>query len=131
MEPAQYYKDECFTVDKIPAMLRSEFYPYTKIVQKKIVKKDRKNRIILDLEDKFGNRKNLSLLLSVEYPPINPDGSLNKTTPPKFHINKKSFSNAVEALRNHQALEREMNKQFGSDAADADVQVVDEVLAEY
>jgi hypothetical protein len=126
MEPAQYYKDECFTVDKIPAMIRSEFYPYTKIVQKRIVKKDRKNRIILDLEDKFGNRKNLSLLLSVEYPPINQDGSLNRTTPPRFHINKKSFSNAVEALRNHQALEREMNKQFGS--ADATVEVVDDEI---
>ena len=131
MEPAQYYTSECFSVDKLPAMLRSEFYPYTKIVQKKIAKKDRKNRIILDLEDKFGNRKNLSLLLSVEYPPINPDGSLNKTTPPKFHINKKSFSNAVEALKNHQALEREMNKQFGSDSVESDAVVEgvdDEIL---
>ena len=131
MEPAQYYSSECFAVKDLAAMLKKDFYPFTKIQSKHIVKKDRKNRIVLNLEDMHGNRKNLSLLLSVEYPPINPDGSLNKTTPPKFHINKKSFSNAVEALRNHQALEREMNKQFGSDPESVDVQVVDEVLAEY
>lgn len=127
MEPAQYYKDECFAVKDLAAMLKKDFYPFTKIESKHIVKKDRKFRIVLNLEDMNRNRKNLSLLLSVEYPPINPDGSLNKTTPPKFHINKKSFSNACEALRNHQALEREMNKQFGGSD---DVQMVDDEILE-
>jgi hypothetical protein len=125
MEPVSdtYYKDECFTVDKLPAMLQRDFRPYTKIVQKRIVKKDRKNRIVLDLEDKFGSRKSLSLVLSVQYPPIKEDGSFDKVTPPKFHINKKSFANAVQALKNHQALEQEMNKQFADE-----VLISDEVL---
>jgi hypothetical protein len=128
MEPvvvADYYKNECFTVDKLPAMLQKDFYPFTKIKDRSIVKKDRKNRIVLNLEDGYGNRKNLNLLLSVEYPPVNEDGSFNKKTPPKFHINKKSFENAVEALRNLQALEKEMKKQF--DLADVEV-VEDDIL---
>lgn len=129
MEPidsTKYYADECFTIATLQGKLIKDFYPFTKIQNKQIIKKDRKNRLVLNLEDKNGNRKNLSLLLSVEYPKLNPDGSYNRTTPPKFHINKKSFDNAVEALKNHQALEKELNKQFSSD----DVEVVEDDILE-
>ena len=104
-----YYEEKCFPVSMLRSKIASDLYPYTRIVQKTIVKKDRKNRLQLVMATNTGERKTFSLMMSVQYPE---KGSNGKN---KYYINKQSWSNVVEGLQKVLRMQEELNSEIFDD----------------
>lgn len=130
-----YYEDKCFPASQLKTKIGQELYPFVNIQSKTIVKKDKRNRLQLVLQSRTGERKTISLLLSIEYPPSFPSAEgqskvfESKTgsatgTGNKYFINTQSFENVVEGHKKMNIMQKELDSQIFEDISFDD----DEIL---
>jgi hypothetical protein len=99
-----YYETACFPISKLKSKIQEGLYPFTNIHSKSIVKKEKKNRLQLTLANRNGERKQVSLLLSVEY---GKDGAKNK-----YFINTMSWDNVVVAYNKLVSMQKELDEEL-------------------
>jgi hypothetical protein len=99
-----YYDEKCFPISNLKTKIQEGLYPFTNIHAKSIVKKDKKNRLQLTLANRNGERKTVSLLLSVEY---GKDGTKNK-----YFINTMSWDNVVVAYKKLVSMQNELDEEL-------------------
>lgn len=114
-----YYEDKCFPASQLKTKIGQELYPFVNIQSKTIVKKDKRNRLQLVLQSRTGERKTISLLLSIEYPPKGTDGTGNK-----YFINTQSFENVVEGHKKMNIMQKELDSQIFEDISFDDNEIL-------
>ena len=122
MDPT-YYEAKCFPISQLKKKIEQDLYPFNKIEKKAIVKKEKKNRLSLTLQNRDGDRKTVSLLLSVQYAEKNTQNEKNK-----YFINTMSWDNVVAAFKRLQAMQKELDEELLNDPLAALDENEDDIL---
>lgn len=106
-----YIQEQCFPIADLTQKIKDDFFPFVKIASKSISKIDKKERLQLTMKDDGGRSIKVDLLISVTY----------EENKPTFHVNKRSYENAVVREIRRRELEKELSKSLNSLSTDLSI----------
>ena len=109
-----YYETECFPLRELKARVKDNLYPFINIERKTIIRKDGRYRVQLTLTTRQGDKKNISLLLSIDR---------NDGKPPVYYVNNKSFDNITKSIQKINEMQKELDGIMENDPEKIDDEV--------